>query len=581
MKLPVASRRETVRELLGLFSSHRGRVAVVVCLQAIATTASVSLPWILGQVIDALGVGTTREWVMGMMGLAFGLVIVAFVFTYLSAYQAKVLGEQLFARLRVRLIESVTALPLSAVEAAGSGDLLGRATHDVARVNRLVKQGISSALTIVTSVAVTVVAAMSTNPYLGLAMLTGVPVLVWAVSWYLNRTIPAYRALATEVATVSGLVAETIEQGETVDALRLAEVRKGKVHAVMAEMWRLDRYSAWVRVFLFVYLMIGTLLPLILVVAVGAYLVPRGLATAGQVAAIALLGYQTRGSVWQATFLTDEFLTTLVSLQRIFGVEQVEPDREATVTGVRGNQIEATDVTYAYRAGRPVLHGVNLTLEPGERLAIVGPSGAGKSTFGRMLAGIHPPTNGSVTVGGVPLVDLHEDELRAHVVLVTQEHHVFVGSVADNVRLAKQGAGQAVTDGQVEEALKAVGAWGWVSALEGGMDAPVGAGGAELTPAQAQQLALARIIVINPHTVVLDEATSLLDASEARSLERGLGSLLEGRTVVAIAHRLHTAHDADRVAVMIDGQIVELGTHDDLVTANGEYAALWDSWTSR
>lgn len=581
MKLPVASRRETVRELLGLFSSHRGRVAVVVCLQAIATTASVSLPWILGQVIDALGVGTTREWVMGMMGLAFGLVIVAFIFTYLSAYQAKVLGEQLFAHLRVRLIESVTALPLSAVEAAGSGDLLGRATHDVARVNRLVKQGISSALTIVTSVAVTVVAAMSTNPYLGLAMLTGVPVLVWAVSWYLNRTIPAYRALATEVATVSGLVAETIEQGETVDALRLAEVRKGKVHAVMAEMWRLDRYSAWVRVFLFVYLMIGTLLPLILVVAVGAYLVPRGLATAGQVAAIALLGYQTRGSVWQATFLTDEFLTTLVSLQRIFGVEQVEPDREATVTGVRGNQIEATDVTYAYRAGRPVLHGVNLTLEPGERLAIVGPSGAGKSTFGRMLAGIHPPTSGSVTVGGVPLVDLHEDELRAHVVLVTQEHHVFVGSVADNVRLAKQGAGQAVTDGQVEEALKAVGAWGWVSALEGGMDAPVGAGGAELTPAQAQQLALARIIVINPHTVVLDEATSLLDASEARSLERGLGSLLEGRTVVAIAHRLHTAHDADRVAVMIDGQIVELGTHDDLVTANGEYAALWDSWTAR
>lgn len=516
-----------------------------------------------------------------MMGLAFGLVIVAFIFTYLSAYQAKVLGEQLFAHLRVRLIESVTALPLSAVEAAGSGDLLGRATHDVARVNRLVKQGISSALTIVTSVAVTVVAAMSTNPYLGLAMLTGVPVLVWAVSWYLNRTIPAYRALATEVATVSGLVAETIEQGETVDALRLAEVRKGKVHAVMAEMWRLDRYSAWVRVFLFVYLMIGTLLPLILVVAVGAYLVPRGLATAGQVAAIALLGYQTRGSVWQATFLTDEFLTTLVSLQRIFGVEQVEPDREAIVTGVRGNQIEATDVTYAYRAGRPVLHGVNLTLEPGERLAIVGPSGAGKSTFGRMLAGIHPPTSGSVTVGGVPLVDLHEDELRAHVVLVTQEHHVFVGSVADNVRLAKQGAGQAVTDGQVEEALKAVGAWGWVSALEGGMDAPVGAGGAELTPAQAQQLALARIIVINPHTVVLDEATSLLDASEARSLERGLGSLLEGRTVVAIAHRLHTAHDADRVAVMIDGQIVELGTHDDLVTANGEYAALWDSWTAR
>lgn len=581
MNLPIASRRETVTQLAGLFAAHRGRVAVVVLLQSIATGAGVSLPWILGQVIDALSAGTTRAWVTSMMALAFGLVVVAMGVTYLAAYQAKVLGEQIFAKLRERLIAAVTALPLSTVEAAGSGDLLGRATHDVAQVNQLVRNGMSTGLTVATTVAVTIVAAMMTNPYLGVVMLSGVPVIVWSVRWYLDRTIPAYRALVTKMATVSGLVTETMEQGESVDALGLAAVRQGRFHAVMTEMWRLDRYSAWVRVFVFMLLMVGTLMPLMLVVMAGAFLVPRGLATAGEVATVALLGYQTRGSAWQATFWIDNLLTTLVSLQRIFGVEQVEPDRTPSRRGVAGTQIEATDVTYAYRSGRPVLHGINLQLVPGERLAIVGPSGAGKSTFGRMLAGIHPPTGGSVTVDGVPLVDLHEDELRAHVVLVTQEHHVFVGSIADNVRLAKQASDESVSDAAVEAALRAVGAWGWVSALDDGLDARVGAGGHELTPAQAQQVALARIIVMNPHTVVLDEATSLIDASEARSLERGLGSLLEGRTVVAIAHRLHTAHDADRVAVMRDGQIVELGTHDDLVAANGEYAALWESWTSR
>ena len=172
------------------------------------------------------------------------------------------------------------------------------------------------------------------------------------------------------------------------------------------------------------------------------------------------------------------------------------------------------------------------------------------------------------------LVDLPLEELRGHVALVTQEHHVFVGTLAENLRLARPQA----DDAELRRALAAVDALGWVDALPDGFEAEVGSGGLALTPAQAQQVALARLVLLDPHTLVLDEATSLLDPRAARHLEQSLSRVLTGRTVVAIAHRLYTAHDADRVAVVDDGRISEIGSHDELVAAGGDYAALWHSW---
>jgi len=252
----------------------------------------------------------------------------------------------------------------------------------------------------------------------------------------------------------------------------------------------------------------------------------------------------------------------------------VPPDRTPGTAIPADEHVVAREVRYAYRAGHDVLHGVDLDLRVGERLAVVGPSGAGKSTLGRMLAGIHPPSGGAVLVGGVPLVDLTLEDLRGHVALVTQEQHVFVGTIAENLRLARPEA----DDDALRRALQVVDAWEWVDGLPDGLATAVGSGGAPLTPARAQQVALARLILLDPHTLVLDEATSLLDPRAARHLERSLSAVLAGRTVVAIAHRLQTAHDADRVAVVDDGLITELGSHDELVAAGGEYAALWHSW---
>jgi ABC-type multidrug transport system fused ATPase/permease subunit len=410
-----------------------------------------------------------------------------------------------------------------------------------------------------------------------LPCLLGVPPLVIALRWYLARAKDGYLWEGETYSVINASLTETVEGARTVEALGLQQDRIDQVDGDIAESFRAERYTLGLRTVFFPTVETAYLIPTVATLLFGGWLYLRGHASLADVTAATLYVQALIDPVDRVISILDELQVGSASLARLLGVAQVPDDRVATGRTPIDEKVDAADVRFSYTEGRDVLHGIDLSVGIGERIAMVGPSGAGKSTLGRLLAGIHPPRTGTVTVGEVGLTELPLNELRGHVALVTQEHHVFVGTLRDNLALAVD---ESAPDQQLLAALDSVDAGDWVQALPGGLDAVVGSGGLELSAAQAQQLALARLVLADPHTLVLDEATSLIDPRAARHLERSLAAVLEGRTVIAIAHRLFSAHDADRVAVVEDGRIIELGAHHELVAANGSYADLWKSWHS-
>ena len=574
MKLPVADAATVRRQTAVLLRRHRRSLAGVVILHALAAATGLAGPWLLGRLVDDVTTGTTAAAVDRLVAVLAVAVLTQSVLIRFAQRSAMVLGESVFAELREEFLTTVARLPLSTVERAGTGDLVARTTNDIDRVQYTVRFGIPRVLVTVATIVLTAVAAALTDPLVALGLLAGAPSLLAVTRWYLRRAAPAYLRESAAYATLNGTITESVEGARTVDALGMGGRRRARVDADLREAFAAESATLRLRTVLFPGVDASFLLPVLAVLVWGTYLISTGHATIGAVTTVALYATQVIQPIGELIFWLDEIQVGTTSLARILGVQQVAPDRTVGSRTPVDETIVGRDVRYAYREGHDVLHGIDLDLRPGERLAIVGPSGAGKSTLGRMLAGIHPPTGGTVTAGDVPLVELPLDDLRGHVALVTQEHHVFVGTLAENLRLAQFDA----DDDALLRALDAVDARAWVEALPDGLDTVVGSGGRPLTPAQAQQVALARLVLLDPHTLVLDEATSLLDPRAARHLERSLSAVLAGRTVVAIAHRLHTAHDADRVAVVDAGRITEIGSHDELVDADGDYAALWHSW---
>ncbi len=466
------------------------------------------------------------------------------------------------------------ALPLVEVERAGTGDLLSRTTNDMESLSRTVRFAVPEWLVAILQAVLTLGAMLLVSPLASVASLVSLPVLFFSTRWYLRYATPGYRRERISYATLSGTVAETAEGARTIDAHRLGSRQATRIERDVRESFYSEMYTLLMRMVWFPTIEGAFAVAVALTLAWSGWLAIHHVVTIGAATTVTLYVVQINDPLDRIVSWLDELQIGQTSLARLVGVSVVGDDRPADGPEPLDETIVLDDVHYAYREGHDVLRGVSLTVRPGERLAIVGPSGAGKSTIGRLIAGIDAPRAGSVRVGGVDVAAMPLASLRRHVSLVTQEHHIFIGSVRDNLALARPES----SDAEIASALAAVDALEWVERLPDGLATELGTTGHLITPAQAQQLALARLVLSDPHTLVLDEATALLDPRAARHLERSLAAVLEGRTVIAIAHRLHTAHDADRVCVVIDGSVAELGTHDELVALDGEYAALWRSW---
>lgn len=587
-RLPVATGRVTGRDLLARCRRYPGTTVAAVLVALAASACGLVAPWTLGALVDridqlhagqALDGGDAVGEVLPLVAVMAAAALAGGVLTWVGGVLIARLGERVLADLREDLMDRAVRIPPTTLERIGAGDLLTRTGDDVKLVAAAFTGLIPLVVAALFTLGLTLVGLGLLDWRLALAGATALPVYVLALRWYLPRAAARYAQARAAVSDRSQAMLGSLSGLPTVRAYgvhdeHLAAVRGGSERAFALSNGVFRMFSGWAG-----WMNRAECIGLAAVLIVGFMLVRADIVTVGATTAAALYFHRLFNPLALLMVTFDDVQEAGVALARLVGVTRMAaaaaPDDPVTPVG---GALELQELTHRYGDGPPVVNGVSLALAPGERVALVGASGAGKTTVAAIATGLVRPTGGRVTIGGVPLDRITPDGVARHVALVSQEVHVFAGTVRDNVALAVPTSAP-VDDTRIEAALAAVGLTGWLAALPAGLDTMIGETAHPVSPAAAQQIALARVLLMDPPIVVLDEATAEAGSAGARDLEAAAQAVLHGRTALVIAHRLTQAAAADRIVVLDRGSVVEQGSHDELRRRGGRYAALWADWT--
>ncbi|MFF7256060.1 ABC transporter ATP-binding protein [Streptomyces microflavus] len=570
--LPVADARRTRAEILRRLRAHRRRLGAALLTLLGGTAATLATPPVLGGIVDAVADGAGRGRVLTLGIALVAATAVGAVLAYAGGRMLVALVQEVLAGLREDVFETAVHLPVNTLESSGSSDVVSRVTRDVEAVSEAASDVLPEVTNASFTIGLSLVGLAVLDLRLALAGLLCLPVHVYATRQFLRRSHRVYGDIRRLESARGQSVIEAVRGAESIRAYRtqdhhLDDLAERSVRAIERQ-----RDGVGLRNRFTGLLNAAEFLGLAAVLVTGFALFGSGAVTLGAATAAALYFHRLFGPVGALLGSLDDIQRATVGLSRLVGItdldrHHVRHEEPAQGSGRRPD-IDVKGVSYAYDGGRPALREVSLHVPAGTSLALVGASGSGKSTLARLVAGIGTPDRGSVTVGRAEAPDAPPARY-----LVTQEVHLFGGTLADNLRLARPDA----TDEQLRHALREAGA-GWALDLDAGLDTVLGAGGSPLDDGSVQHLALARVLLADPPVVVLDEATAESGPQTRALLQGALARVTAGRTSVVVAHRLEQARQADRVLVLRGGEVAEQGTHDELLAAGGEYAALWTAY---
>jgi ABC-type multidrug transport system fused ATPase/permease subunit len=557
---------------------YKRRAALGVLAMIVYTGSSLAIPYLVAVAIDQ-GINEGDVTVLTRVIIAF--VILAAVnlgASYAQTYLVSYVGQRTILDIRRALFAHIQKLTLDFFSRQKTGWIVSRLTNDIDAIDQLVTDGVTSLVTNGLTLIGAAIFLFVLDWRLALATLAVMPFLIVATLIFRAHSVRSYAKVRERIADVSAHLQESISGIRTVEAFRREDADRALLDELNAEYRNVNMETVVQSGLYFPFVEFLSAAALVIVLWFGGWLATGESLGIGVL--VAFIGYLSMffDPVQQLSQLYNTFQASMAAVKKIFTVLDTEPDLmdapdAVALPDVRG-EIRFDAVTFSYDKRHDVTHGVDLTIPAGSTVALVGPTGAGKSTLIKLLARFYDPDAGALTIDGHDLRDVTTKSLREQLAVVPQEAFLFSGTIMDNIRFARPDAG----DDEVRRVARIVGAHEFIEGLPDGYGTDVKEGGSGLSTGQRQLVSFARALLADPRILILDEATSSIDAESEKRIERAMRVLFTGRTSVIVAHRLSTVRYADRIFVIDGGRVVEQGTHDELIAVDGRYRRLYADW---